>query len=122
MLSYQKEIYKKAIKDLVIQGHARPEFDPYNEDSLFLFEGDSFILYSLCDAYVNIDFIHVVKKDRKKGISKKLKESLYSIINNKTSWPKRVRADILLCNDASLASFSDYKQRSVTVEKYIEEK
>lgn len=119
------KLYKEALHELIMEGYSNPEYNPLRDDpsrTHFLFEGQSFILYSLHDTYVYIDYIYVRPKDRGKGVSKTLKSKLEGLVRKNLGWPRTIRATIVASNEGSLGAFKDYTTRSVDVIKTIQPK
>ena len=113
--------YYKALRDLKEAGHACPGFDPLKSSDTcsILNEGKSFIIYDDTSNALYLEFIHVDKSDRGKGVGKRMLRDLESIVKAGLTKATNIRLNILLGNDASLGLFKDYTDRSIEKEKII---
>ena len=120
-----EQLYEEALHELIMSGHTSPEYNPLvdsPDNTHFLFEDESFILYSLHDSHVEIDYIYVSPESRGKGVSKKLKTRLETLVSENLGWPRTIRATIVASNEGSLRAFKDYTTRSIDVIKTVEAK
>ena len=117
---FNLELYEKARRELVKEGHAGPGFDPYNKyedvQVLSLDLTDSFILYRVLPSHIAIEFIYVAEDERGMGVGKAMIKKLKDLVKSKASWPKSIRAEILEGNEASLSLLKEFRTRLIEKE------
>jgi GNAT superfamily N-acetyltransferase len=113
-------LYEEAIKELVLEGHANPGFDPYNKyegvQTFYMGSLASFILYRVLESHIMIELIYVSKKRRGSGAGKKILSEFVALVRSKASWPKAIRAEIIEGNQGSFSLFKEFRTRQVEKE------